>query len=149
MNQVVTLPNGAGTLTFNERATSTGSLTVNGLHINITSGATNYNVIVASSHSNILCPGIIVTPADVNVSGHTVDQNGAPIARVTVSITNSHGDVVRTTTTGADGSYTLTSITVGQTYIVQASNKTYLFAPRTLNLLDEVVGFDLVGTPRQ
>src|SRR5262249_33875949 len=35
-NQVVTLPSGAGTITFNERTQSTGSLTVNGIHINIT-----------------------------------------------------------------------------------------------------------------
>jgi hypothetical protein len=146
-NQVVTLPNGAGTITFNERTSATGSLTVNAMHINITNGSTNYNVVVASSHSNILCPGIIITPEQVNVSGHTVDQNGAPIARVTVTITNSAGSVISTTASGADGSYTLTNITAGQTYIVQATNKSYSFAPRTLNLLDEVTGFDLVGTP--
>lgn len=146
MNQVVTLPGGAGTITFNERTSSTGSLTVNGMHINITSGATNYNVVVASSHSNILCPGIVITPTQVNISGRTVDQNGGGIARVTVSITNSTGALIATASSGADGSYTLTNITVGQTYIIQATNKSFTFAPRTLNLLDEVTGFDLVGT---
>jgi len=146
-NQVVTLPNGAGTLTFNERTSSTGSLTVNGLHINITSGTTNYNVIVASAHSNILCPGIGVTPAQVNISGHVTDQNGVGLSRVTVVISNSTGQVVASTTTAADGSYTLANITAGQTYIVTATAKNYLFSPRTINLLDETTGYDFVGTP--
>jgi len=144
-NQVVTLPNGAGTLTFNERTSSAGSITVNGLHINITSGATNFNEIIASSHSNILCPGIVITPADVNISGRVVDQSGNGIARATVTITNSQGQVIRTAGTTLDGSYTLVSITVGQTYIVQATAKNYTFSPRTLNLLDETTGFDIVA----
>jgi hypothetical protein len=116
------------------------------MHINITSGATNFNVVVALSHSNIVCPGIIITPAQVNVSGRTVDPSGAAIARVSVSITSTTGDVIATTSSGFDGSYTLTGITVGQTYIVQATNKSYTFTPRTLSLLDETTGFDLVGT---
>jgi hypothetical protein len=147
-NQVVTLPNGAGTLTFNERASSTGSLTVNGLHINITSGTTNFNVIVASSHSNILCPGISVTAAEVNISGRVTDQSGNALARSNVIISGSSGAVVGSTTTAADGTYTLANITTGQTYIVSVSAKNFAFSPRTINLLDETTGFDFVGTPR-
>lgn len=147
-NQVVTLPNGAGTLTFDERASGPGSLTVNGLHINITSGTTNYNVVVASSHSNILCPGISVTPAQVNISGRVADQTGKAIARATVMISNSTGQVVTSTTSATDGTYTLSGVTAGQTYIVTATAKGYTFSPRTLNLLDETTGFDLLGTPR-
>ena len=147
-NQVVTLPNGAGTLTFNERSSATGSLTVNGLHINITSGTTNYNVIIASSHSDILCPGISVTPAQVSVSGRVTDQNGNGISRASVLISNSTGQVVTSTATASTGTYTLSNVTAGQTYIVTVSAKSFTFSPKTLNLLDETTGFDFVGNPR-
>jgi hypothetical protein len=148
-NQVVTLPGGAGTITFNERVSAgPGDLTINAIHVNITSGGTNYNVIVASSHSNIVCPGIIITAGEVNVSGHLLDQNGAPISRGTVSITNSQGVVVRTTTSDTNGAYTLTNVQSGSTYVVSAMHRSYVFAPRSLNLVDEVTGFNLTGVPR-
>jgi len=145
-NQVVTLPNGAGTITFNERMTSTGNITVNGMHINITSGGTNYNVVVASSHSNIVCPGIIITSADVNISGRVKDSAGNGIGGANVSIINRQGQLVRTVTSGANGDYTLTSITSGQTYVVTATRKSWVFTPRTINLLDETTGFDIIGS---
>jgi hypothetical protein len=148
-NQVVTLPNGAGTITFNERITTgPGDLTVNAMHINITSGGSTYNVIVASSHSDIVCPGIIITAGEVNISGHLYDPNGAPIARASVSITNTQGILVRSTTSDETGAYTLTNIQSGSTYIVSASSKLYVFTPRTINLLDDVTGFNLIGLPR-
>lgn len=148
-NQVVNLPGGIGTITFNERSsTGPGDLTVNAMHINITVGASNYNVVVASSHSDIVCPGIVITAANVNVSGHVLDSNGAAISRATVTITNAQGVVVRTATSDDIGAYTLTDIQSGSTYIVGASAKGYVFTPRALNLLDEVTGFNLTGTPR-
>jgi hypothetical protein len=148
-NQVVNLPGGIGTITFNERgSTGPGDLTVNAMHINITVGASTYNVVVASSHSDIVCPGIIITAADVNVSGHTVDQNGSPLPRVTVSISNAQGTVVRSTTSDESGAYILTNVQSGSSYIVSASTKAYSFTPRTLNVLDEVTGFNLTGVPR-
>lgn len=148
-NQVVTLPNGAGTITFNERiSTGPGDLTVNAMHINITSGGSNYNVVVASSHSDIVCPGIIITASDVNISGHLYDPNGAPISRATVTITNTQGIVVKSTTSDENGAYTLVGIQSGATYIISASSKLYVFTPRTINLLDDVTGFNLIGLPR-
>ena len=148
-NQVVNLPGGVGTITFNERITAgPGDLTVNAMHINITVGGSNYNVVVASSHSDIVCPGIVITAAEVNVSGHVLDSNGAPISRAVVSITNAQGVIVRTTSSDETGAYTLTNITSGSTYIVSANSKAYVFTPRALNLLDEVTGFNLIGTPR-
>src|SRR5207247_5105671 len=74
--QVVTLAGGAGTITFNQRASGAGSLTVNGMHINLTVGGSVYNVVVASSYSDIVCPGIVITPAQVNISGRVRDPDG-------------------------------------------------------------------------
>ena len=149
-NQVVTLPGGVGTITFNERISAgPGDLTVNAMHINITVGSTNYNVIVASSHSDIVCPGINTTAAEVDVSGHLVDSNGAPIPRATVTITNSQGVIVKSSTSDDSGAYLLSGIQSGSTYIVGASSKFFLFTPRTVNVLDEITGFNLVGVPRR
>ena len=147
-NQVVTLPNGAGTLTFNERSTAPGALTVTGLHINITSGTTNYNVSVASSHSDIVCPGVIITAEQVTVSGKVVDQNGAGIYRASVTITNAQGTVVRSVISNTMGDYAFTGIESGSTYVLSATHKTYTFAPRSVNVLSEISGFNLTGTPK-
>jgi len=147
-NQVVTLPNGAGTLTLNERSTAPGALTVTGLHINITSGTTNYNVSVATSHSDIICPGIIITAEQVNVSGRVVDQNGMGIYRASVTITNAQGTVVKSAISNTSGDYVFTGIESGSTYVISATHKTYTFAPRSVNVLSEISGFNLVGTPK-
>ena len=148
-NQSVTLPGGIGTIVFNERSAPTpNQLTVNAMHINVTVGGTNYNVVVASSHSDILCPGVVITAGEVNVSGRVVDANGNGISRATVTITNTQGQVVRSTMSSETGSYTLAQVESGQTYIVQGSHRLYSFTPRPLNLLDEVTGFNLVGMPR-
>jgi hypothetical protein len=148
-NQVVTLPGGIGSITFNERSTTgPGDLTVNAMHINITVGASTYNVIVASSHSDIVCPGIVITAAEVNVSGHVLDPNGAQISRVTVTKSIAQGVVVRSTISDDSGGYVLTGVLSGSTYIVNASSRSYVFTPRSLNVLDEVTGFNLEGLPR-
>jgi hypothetical protein len=147
-NQIVTLPNNAGTITLNERSTAPGALTVTGLHINITSGNTNYNVSVATSHSDIICPGVIITAEPVNVSGRIVDQNGAGIYRASVTITNAQGTVVKTAISSTTGDYLFTGIDSGATYVISASSKTYSFTPRSLNVVAEVSGFNLVGTPK-
>ena len=148
VGQTVTLPNGAGTIRFNERTAATGELTVNAMHINIVSGTTTFDVIVASAHSDITCPGTVITAEEVNVSGRVVDPSGAGIAAATVTITNSQGTVVRSTFSGNNGDYTLTGIESGSTYVVSASRKGYAFTPRSLNVLSEVTGFNITGTPR-
>lgn len=146
-NQVVTLP--VGSITFNERATTgTGDLTVNAMHISVTVAGSVYNVIVASSHSDIVCGSIVITAGEVDVSGHVLDANNAPIPRTTVTISNAQGLVVRSTTSDDTGAYTLTGVQSGSTYIVSASSKSYVFTPRSLNVLDDVTGFNLVGLPR-
>jgi len=145
-NQIVMLP--IGTVTFNERMAAPGELTANAIHINVTVGGTNYNVVVASSHSDILCGTLVITAADVNISGRIVDANGTGISRAGVTITNAQGQVVRTTTSSETGVYTLTQVESGQTYIVQAAHRLYTFTPRPITLLDEVNGFNLTGTPR-
>ena len=147
-NQVVTLPNNAGTITFNERTSAPGSLTVNGMHINITAGGNTFNVVVASSHSDILCGSVVVTPSDVNVSGRVLDINGGPISQASVTISNDRGQIIRSAMSGMDGSYVFTEIQSGQTYVIQANHKAYTFQPKVINLLDEMTDVNLIGTSR-
>jgi len=143
-NQVVNIGT-IGTITFNERTVGPGSLTVTGAHINVTINGTNYNILVGTAHSDITCPGVIITAELVNVSGRVVDASGNGIGRAMVSIANSQGAVVKSTMTNITGDYTLSGIEVGSTYIVSASARGYTFTPRPLNLLAEVSGFNLVA----
>jgi len=147
-NQVVTLPNGIGTITFNERTSAPGSLTVNGMHINLTVGGNTYNVVVASSHSDILCGSLVITPSDVNISGRVLDTGGAPISQVSVTLSNDRGQIIRSALSGMDGSYQFTEVQTGQTYVIQASHKAYTFQPKAINLLDEMTDVNLIGTAR-
>lgn len=147
-NQVVNLPNGAGTITFNERSSAPGSLTVNGMHINIAAGGNTYNVVVASSHSDILCGSLIITPSNVNVSGRVLDTSGAAIPQASITLSNDRGQIIRSAMSGMDGSYQFTEVQTGQTYVVQANHKAYTFQPRAINLLDEMTDVNLVGTAR-
>jgi hypothetical protein len=147
-NQVVNLPNGAGTITFNERSSAPGSLTVNGMHINIAAGGNTYNVVVASSHSDILCGSVVITPSNVNVSGRVLDTSGAAIPQASVTLSNDRGQIIRSAMSGMDGSYQFTEVQTGQTYVVQANHKAYTFQPRAINLLDEMTDVNLIGTAR-
>jgi len=142
--QVVTLP--IGTITFNERTSAPGQLTVTGAHINVTVNGTNYNILLATAKSDIVCPGIVITAGEVSLSGHLVDGNGAPISRASVWISNTQGAVIKTTSSDESGAYTLSGITSGSTYIVNASSRSYTFTPRTINLLEDTTGFNLIGT---
>ena len=80
-NQLITLPNGA-TLILDERIVAIGSLTVNALHANFTSGTTNTNVTVGSAHSDIDCLTLSPTPADVIVAGRVVTAGGQGFGQV-------------------------------------------------------------------
>jgi hypothetical protein len=57
-----------GTLVINEQIHGAGSITVNGLHVNVTDSITGIetNIIVASSHSDIIC---VISASDTFYSG--------------------------------------------------------------------------------
>ncbi|MEJ7849727.1 MAG: choice-of-anchor P family protein [Pyrinomonadaceae bacterium] len=80
-NQLITLPFGA-TIILDERIAASGSLTVNALQANYTSGTTNTNVVVASAHSDIDCLTLSPTPANVTVAGRVKTAGGQGILRV-------------------------------------------------------------------
>lgn len=144
-NQTFTLPNGA-TLIFDEQILATGSITVNALRANYTSGTTNTNVTVASAHSDIDCLTLSPTPADVTVGGRVMTAGGQGVLRATVSLIDSAG-TVRTALTSSTGQYTFPGVTVGQTYIMTAKHKAYTFESKTINLTEEMSDINFTANP--
>lgn len=144
-NQLITLPNGA-TITLDERILGTGSLTVNALHLNFTSGTTNTNVVVGSAHSDIDCLTTSPTPADVTVAGRVVTAGGQGILRANVSIINGSG-VARSVLTSSTGYYSFTGVEAGQTYVVTASHRLYTFESKTINVTEDMPEVNFTANP--
>ena len=143
-NQVITLANGAGTITINEQITALEQITVNALHVNITSNGTTTNALIASSHSDIVCGSISPTPSDVRVAGRAVDQNGNGISQVTVSLTCSTGE--RTSvSSNVNGVFNFPVVRAGQTYILEAVHGRYRFEAQVLNVNEDITDLVLTG----
>jgi len=141
-NQVINIP--GGTLTINERINSAGAITVNGLHINVTSGGVTQNIVVASSHSDLACLVINPTPADVTVGGRIATAAGVPVYRATVTLTDSAG-VQKISRTNQLGSFSFGGVTAGQSYVLQATHSFYSFQPRVISVNEDVL--DILLTP--
>ncbi|MGB7203798.1 MAG: carboxypeptidase regulatory-like domain-containing protein [Pyrinomonadaceae bacterium] len=91
-------------------------------------------------------PAAEPTAANVSISGRVVTANGFSIRNARVTLTGQNG-FVRTAQTNSFGYYRLIDIPVGQTYVMDARAKSYSFAPRTLNVNDELTDIDLVASP--
>ena len=84
------------------------------------------------------------TAADVSVSGRVLTPDGRGIRNAVVVITDSRG-IARSVTTSSFGNYRFDGLEAGQNYVVRVSSKLYRFAPRLLNLTDEVSDIDFIG----
>ena len=134
-NQVVVLPNGAGTMTINEQVTGFETISVNGLHIAATSGGNVYDVRVASISTSIACAVVLPTPALVAVNGRVLTSTDAAIANATVTLSDTNGNT-RSTATNLFGVFVFADVEVGRPYTIQVSRKGYQFDPVVLNLTD-------------
>ncbi len=145
-NQTIVLPNGAGTIIFDEQINGPGSITVNALHVNVTNGNTNTNVVVASSHSDIDCLRLSPTPATVTLAGRVKTAGGQGILRANVSLVDGNG-TIRNAITSSTGYYSFPGVEVGQTYIMSATHRLYAFESKTINLTEEVGPLDFTANP--
>jgi hypothetical protein len=84
------------------------------------------------------------TAAEATLSGRVVNARGRAIARTVVSLTDADG-TVRQAMTNSFGYYRFSELEAGQTYVVQARHKQYVFAPLTVNLTDNLTAQDLVA----
>lgn len=78
------------------------------------------------------------------VSGRVMTPDGRGLRNATVSITDSSG-ISRVTTTSSFGFFTFENVTTGGTYTFSVSSRLYRFAPRTLQVNDNLTLADFVG----
>jgi hypothetical protein len=95
----------------------------------------------AVTFTNDMPTGGGTTAGGAMVSGRVLDSKGAALRRVTVTLTDTLGNV-RTTSTNSIGIYRFEDVQVGQTYILSATYKLHNYAPRTINLFDDFVEQD-------
>lgn len=143
-NQVVNLPDGAGTLTINQQINTSASITVNGLRVNASSGGTTYDIIVASSLSALECLVALPTAGPVTVSGRVLTADGSGISRATVTLTDDEGNV-RSAATNSTGHFSFADVESGRTYVIGASHRTYRFTPRAINVTEDMAATDIVS----
>ncbi len=84
------------------------------------------------------------TSAGVSVSGTVLRLNGNPLTNARVTITDAKG-VNRRVTTNGFGLFRFEGIPAGGSYVVTVTAKGFVFAPRLINVDEEVSG--LVFTP--
>ncbi len=82
------------------------------------------------------------TAASVAIGGRVVSESGSGLRSATVTLTEANG-TVHQTTTGSFGRYEFTGIEIGQTVIIGVNSKRYRYAPRIINLQDNLADFDL------
>ena len=85
------------------------------------------------------------TAANASVSGRVVTASGRGIRNVTVVIES--GGISRRALTGSFGYYRFDSLPVGDTYVVTAKSKLYIFPSRVITLFDNVGNADFIAEP--
>lgn len=83
------------------------------------------------------------TSANVSISGQVLSSNRQGISRVSVSLTDSSGNI-RTAATNSFGNYRFEVIPAGQTYVISVNHKKYVFSPdsQVLNVSEDLRGID-------
>jgi hypothetical protein len=103
-----------------------------------------YQVNVPTPDGPILGP----TSASLLLSGRVTDSLGLGIARVRVTVDGGGPEMPKVALTTSFGYYKVQGLSIG-TYAVTVSAKRYTFTvpTRTLNMVDNVAGFDFVAEP--
>ncbi len=82
--------------------------------------------------------------ANAGISGRVTQANGSAISRARVAITGSNGEP-RSAITNSFGFYRFENVEVGQTYILEATRKGYIFSPRVVTVQEEVNDADIIA----
>lgn len=90
----------------------------------------------------------VPTAAESTIAGRVLDNNGRPISRVMITVTDAAG-ASRTVASNNFGYYNLPGLNAGETYTLTAQHKRFLFpdSPRVLNLQDNVNELNFVASP--
>lgn len=87
------------------------------------------------------------TAAYVSVGGRVSDSNGRAVSMVRVTITDTASGETRTALTSSFGYFRFEGILTGRSYRLEAAHKRYQFAPRFLNVSNEITDADLIAEP--
>jgi len=93
---------------------------------------------------NFNCTTLAPTAAGVTVSGRVLGEDGRGLANANVTITDQVGNA-RVMITGGKGAFSFPDVQPGQTYTVSVGSKRYNFAPRIVEITDDIS--DLNFTP--
>lgn len=84
------------------------------------------------------------TAANVSISGRVLTAGGRGIANARVALIDSFG-IPRTVATNPFGYYSFADVPAGQTYIVMASAKGYVFDTQTISVADDITGLNFIA----
>ncbi|MGC2236158.1 MAG: beta-propeller fold lactonase family protein [Pyrinomonadaceae bacterium] len=140
----------ANTIAFNQTGTllyaaNSSTRNISRYSFNTTTGAVTLLATTSADSAGVAgflagmdyLPTLAPTAASVPVSGRVVTAKGQGIAKVTVTLTDSEGNV-RIALTNPFGYYRFDNVSVGETYIISAASKRYSFAPAVINVSDEL-----------
>lgn len=94
----------------------------------------------------VVAENLVPTAANVSVGGRVMDSNGAGISRTRVLITNQNGEI-RAATTNSFGYYRFNEVQSGETYVVSAHHKEYLFNPQVITVTEDIRNADFTAEP--
>jgi len=96
---------------------------------------------------NFVCTTVpVASAANVSVSGKVISSNGSGLSRVSVSATDSNGQI-RYTTTNSFGFYKFEDLRAGEVYIFEVSSKKYQFSNPTqvISVSDNIADLNFNG----
>ncbi|HEV7699528.1 MAG TPA: carboxypeptidase regulatory-like domain-containing protein [Pyrinomonadaceae bacterium] len=95
---------------------------------------------------NLSC--LAPTAASVSVSGRVLTADGSGMSAATVRLTASDGKAMMART-NSFGYFRLEGVKAGESYIASATHKRYRFAPRFVNVADEIADLDFTPEPEE
>jgi len=84
--------------------------------------------------------------AALREKGRVPTANGNGLRNAIVSLADSHGGTHRVITT-AFGYYRFDDVLAGEAYVGAVSSKRFEFAPRVINVIDELTDVDFTAAP--
>ncbi len=110
-----------------------------------TPGVTDADFALAASGISRVSP----TSAPVSVEGRALTVDGRGVMGAAITITGSGGEQKRAITNGF-GHYRIDGLRAGETYILSAGARRYLFVPAEIvvTVHDDITGVDFVASPR-
>lgn len=90
---------------------------------------------------------LIPSSAAVSITGRVLSANDEGISGASVSIIDASG-IRRASLTNQFGYFDFQNIPSGETYIVEAAHKQYVFTPRVITLNEDLAGLDITAQPR-